>query len=437
MSSCILARLDRTRRRIAACEHGFTLVELLLVVVISGIIAAALGSAFVAGGRTTTDAQQRLKESTDAQLATAYFVADGANASYFSATAASASSQCPDPGAGNDVAMFEWSDPAAKAVYYYKTGSALATLHRRYCTGSTVVSDTALVNNMATSVLTCPGNPQSICSTTPASVNLQITETSGYSYQMRTSPRPGSSTPGGKLPGVAAYVGGGGITLGGNSTLNVLSGIVQIEQGQLNCNGSGSRVSAPDGFYLATNGSIRGTCTPTPTTVNPVGDPLSNLPTPVAPGTAQAATSNTTTPCSATPQTMYHKGTYGNNVTLSNGCLESGTYWFPNGVTLDNVTSAPGGVLIYVDSGGVTFNNTVTLSPVTDTTNQWAGVTMFLGRSNHGTLLVKNPITVNGVTYAPAGVLSLSSNGAAYQDTAIDVYELDIQGNATVTINRV
>ena len=57
-------------------EDGFTLVELLIGIAIAGMLIAVIGSAMVVGLKTTDATTQRLSESHDAQVTSAYLAND-------------------------------------------------------------------------------------------------------------------------------------------------------------------------------------------------------------------------------------------------------------------------------------------------------------------------------------------------------------------------
>jgi len=392
-----------------------------MAVVISGIIVGGLASAFLVGVKTTSAATTRLNESHDAQLASAYFVADASSAASFSKSAPAAGSCA----AGlSNVVSFQWTASGVpQSVYYVITGSP-SQLVRRYCQNDVLTKDVVLVKNLASTLPTvsCPPPEDPSCGVTgtPADVQLQVQETTGYTYTLRASPRVNSST-GGGLGGYAVYVGGGGITLKGNSTVSAATGIVAVTGGT-SCNGSGSSVTAPDGFF----GSSGGSCSPSPG--SPPPDPLASLPDPAVPGTAASDTThpNSTTCGSSMP--TYQPGHYTASSSLS-GCLASGVYYFDKNVSLSGVTSAPGGVLIYMSGGDLSLDGTTTLSPMT--TGSDAGVTIFMGRSNSGAISTNSTMTINGVTYAPAGELDLQSNNANVTSGGINVQTFQIKGNGS------
>jgi len=440
--------LERVRRRLSTSEGGFTLVELLIVVVISGIIASALASAFVAGAQTTTVADQRLKESKDAQLASAYFVADAANATYFSKDTRK-STLCPDAsvtgGGDQNVALFEWSDTGgSKSAYYVKSGTEI---QRRYCEGSTLVSKVAAVQNLGTTApeVTCPvPDVTSACTSTPAAVQLKVTEASGYSFSLRATPRPGASTPN-ALRGIAAYIGGGGMTLGGsNSNLSVPKGTIQIEGGPDTCNGSPGP-NPGGGFYSSNPSTANQNCGAK--LAASITDPLYKVLLPTKPPVPDPTKPNTSKLCGdSTPVATMYPGYYAANTTLK-GCLASGIYWVDgtntnSKLTLDGVTAASRGVSIFVKNGSVEFKNAINLSPMSldDTSlnteeQNVAGVTLFLDRDDTGSVKVGGQtVTVAGYTYAAKGTLDLQASGANYRTGAVDVYKLSVQGNGTITL---
>jgi prepilin-type N-terminal cleavage/methylation domain-containing protein len=435
----------RLRARRTGSDDGFTLPEMLVVVSITGIIVVVLASALIVGAQTTTQATKRLNESHDAQMVNAYFVTDVQSSSYFSKTVTPSGAACSV--VGSPVAMFQWTEVGVTKDAFYSVqngpffgvqNGSPTQLVRRYCDSSGAQYDVSLVKHLSgIPVVECPAEvTYPVCSTTPADVQLKVTETSAYDYTLRAAPR--HSGAGGVTPGLAIYVGGGGLELGGNSTLNVPSGVVVVAGGPTICNGSDSVVQAPDGFFATTSGQ----CSPTPGEALP--DPLLDLPTPdpsLLPVRIDSYHPDGND-C-GTIQPTYQPGRYANASTLSDGCLASGVYYFENldagTITLDNVKSAPNGVHIYVDQASsqsgqntLTLSGNVNLAPMTSGPD--ALVTVFLGRSNAGAIGVTHTMTVSGAIYAPAGSLEMQSNGANLTTGSINVYRLFLQGNGSGVI---
>lgn len=177
------------RARLSGGEDGFTLAELLIVISIASTIVLVIGAAFTAAARTSVAANTRLRESKDAQILNAYFIADGSGISSFSQTAPTVAACAAGlPAGSTPVAQFAWIDIAGptKVAYYYKVGSAPSVLKRRLCTGGTPGgSDATIGRNVAATSVAC----DPACSGIPTSVALTITETSGYSYTVELSPR--------------------------------------------------------------------------------------------------------------------------------------------------------------------------------------------------------------------------------------------------------
>src|SRR5207245_2594220 len=126
----------RLQKRLSQDQSGFTLPELLMTVVISGIIVGALASSFLVSATAVTTSKQRPNEPPAAQQASAYFLSDAANASYFSAsTPPAVMAGCPDFGAGNNVALFRWTEGSGagsvtKDVFYGTSGSPAELVRR-------------------------------------------------------------------------------------------------------------------------------------------------------------------------------------------------------------------------------------------------------------------------------------------------------------------
>jgi hypothetical protein len=408
---------------------------MLVVVVISGIIVAALASSFVVSTRATTSSKDRIDRSRDAQQTSTYFLTDAQNASYFSKdTAPAGLTTCSTFGTGN-VGIFEWYEGVVRKNAIYGTTGTPSQLVRRYCENGAMGYDVTLVRNVGTPTpqVTCP---TASCSANSLYLEMAVSETSAtyegaYSYTVRADPRP-TAAGSDAMAAVAIYVGSGGITTGGSkTTITVDEGTVTVD-GESKCNGDNDPSSPAfvvnDGFYPETNTNCLNAGTGTAPS-----DPLVNVPAPAVPAASatEPTKNNGYTPPNATDcgtsQPTFQPGLYSKDWALENGCLASGTYYFTSGAVLSNVKSAAGGVHIYIADGGGDFSN-VTLSPLT--TGDQAGITVFQARGATSALKTNDNVTVDGVIYEPDGVLWVQSSSGSLRAGRINVKELRFGGNS-------
>lgn len=156
-------------------DEGFTLLEMVIVILILGVILAPLMSSFVLSLKTTKEAVQTTTTNADKQITSQFFGTDAASSEQVSTT-----SSCVNPGE-TPVAQFDWVDGTVhKYVAYVLTpdtfgASPAYQLQRNYCeTPNTVISSAVLARSLATvPVLTCDGgsctgNPK------PATVRLAL-----------------------------------------------------------------------------------------------------------------------------------------------------------------------------------------------------------------------------------------------------------------------
>jgi prepilin-type N-terminal cleavage/methylation domain-containing protein len=191
--------IRRRIRSLRESEGGFTLIELLVTVVIMGIITVPLGNFMLEYLANATDTQDRISDSHDMQIATAYFSQDVGNTGMHATAApyayvASAwkptSSTLPSPycgqGAGSLVLLLKWdawtvataggastgtNDPASVA-YVNEAG----VLHRIYCaTGTAASADVTLVHNLSAASVNCGASANCDSPTPPAVIKLTLT----------------------------------------------------------------------------------------------------------------------------------------------------------------------------------------------------------------------------------------------------------------------
>ena len=168
-------------------EAAFTLIEIVLCVLILGIVGVVVAEAMIVGFKTTNSTDQRLRESVDGQLVTAYFGRDVQAASQI---AQSATSPCSSSTA---IVTFKWTDPVdgttAKAAAYVvaaapPAGEEERLLTRQYCENGVLKTSNSLARYLAAT-----GTPVSVscsapCTSVPAptTVSMALTDAHGYTY---------------------------------------------------------------------------------------------------------------------------------------------------------------------------------------------------------------------------------------------------------------
>lgn len=172
-------------------EDGFTLPELLVAVVILGIIGGALTGSIITGLKVTDGTSERIGESTDAQLASAYFAGDVQSATEVLGTL---HPLCALPQGASAVVSFSWEDPtdSARRVASWFTRDVDGDRHlsRRYCEGGAVKSTVTVARSLGAAApdLSCPGG----CAGTPKSATLTVTEKSGFTFRLAGTRRAGT-----------------------------------------------------------------------------------------------------------------------------------------------------------------------------------------------------------------------------------------------------
>lgn len=168
-------------------EAGFTLVELLVATVITTVVIAAIAASIVVGLRTTDATNERLAESHDAQIAAAYFVPDVHSAD----DASTSDTEC---AGATPVIRLRWTDGSVVKVASYVSESAGGELRltRKYCEDGAPVSTLTIAHRLSASVpptVACTGLAGSSCTGEPATATLQVTDTSGYSFEITAARR--------------------------------------------------------------------------------------------------------------------------------------------------------------------------------------------------------------------------------------------------------
>jgi len=168
-------------RELRRDDSGFTLLEMIIVIVIMAIIMLPLVSSFTLGIADTQQAQQDTSNSVDSQLSSIYFDRDAASADTVSTT-----SSC---GGAGTVVAFQWHDGSIDRYAAYvatATGNENADvgvgqsyrLDRVYCESAAgpALKTTEIARSMvATPTVTCD-NGSCTAMPTPSRVTMLIKE---------------------------------------------------------------------------------------------------------------------------------------------------------------------------------------------------------------------------------------------------------------------
>ena len=118
-------------------QQGFTLVELMIAMAITGLIVSAIAGALVVSFQTTGVTQQRLAESHDVQITSAYLANDIQSAASLNASSGGSCS-----GASTELVRFTYADKHGNtigdAVYSCGTSGGETQVTRTF-SGDTVV----------------------------------------------------------------------------------------------------------------------------------------------------------------------------------------------------------------------------------------------------------------------------------------------------------
>jgi prepilin-type N-terminal cleavage/methylation domain-containing protein len=429
-------------RRIAAEreDRGFTLVELIMVVVVLAIITGAITGVFITALNGDQVTKERVAESSDAQLIAGYLERDaqaagGTNPATGSAdptiggVALADGSSC--AGTGTPLIRFRWTDEISTATshmhdatYYFDSSKQEVT--RSFCTdgassnvvllADTVASASAACYNADNTVASpCPNMPDHVALTATAT-NAPNNATSPYTYTEQAFLRPQvQSAPSITNSAVAPLLtlsNCSGIDVSGNGGIKLTSpGTVLVDSAcnnpiQTNGNGSFSTNSTLAGIGACTNQK----CPPGyQQTTTPIPDPFSSLP---APSTAGMPTRSGCAGGTALP------GLYTAQLVIGGDCtFSSGIYVFQNGLSLTsngNVTTGAGGVLLYFAGGSLSATGKGTFTIAAMTTSTYANIAVFQARGNTTQMNLSGQggvTTFSGTIYLPDASVGGSGQG--------------------------
>ena len=397
-------------------DAGFTLVELLVVISILGILVAVLGLAFVASGQSAAQTGQRLKESHDAQIASAYLASDVQSASEIT------SQTCdPSPALSSQVNLVNFSYDGASSIasWYYGTSAGETQVVRTFCApGGGLVSQAPVVHFAGSQpVVTCPtgASPTAGCDPAanprPTKVKVAFVDhnavigTDDYTFAISgtrrnyddpTSPPFGVSG----YPPLLTLSGGVAIdTSGGHTGLHVGGGNVVA-----NTSTPGG-VSVNNSFTLDPGYQLQlltgGSCSNSPagittvTSPTPLQDPLYNLPAP--------------------PTSGANVYVYNSTFSPGSGALAPGIYILNAGMSLSGQTDLTGtGVLLYFAGGSLTMSGGSSMHISGYASDPYQGIAIWQPRSNTNDMTFSggsNGTSVGGLVYAPTAQVISSGNG--------------------------
>lgn len=394
-------RTPGTLRRLRdAGDDGFTLIELIIVVIILPLVIGAIAVALLVTFRAQVGVSTRVSASADAQITSAYFVRDVESAGYLTTTKTPSGAAWPATagrtafcGTGTSLILsLAWPNgqqpihSAATVVSYWALSNHV--LEREFCKGNTSASASitsrAYLSPFANALLSCISSEPS-CATTagakwiPAkwvtSVTLSVTSSVGkYAFSLTASPRAGVA--GGTFASVTTVIGdvppllalGTGLNVvtetgaAGTTLIKVVTGPAVLNTGYFSMS-NGTTFTAPKIEVVKTPCNKKtypkAKCTgtikpPKPWTklAKPLPDPFAGLadPTPTTLGLPLITT------CS--PHTGVLKpGQYdcgGATPVLSTGgtvTLAHGVYILDTGLKLNGTTLQGTTILIYLPCG--------------------------------------------------------------------------------------
>ncbi len=339
-------------------EAGFTLVELLVVLVIMPMVIGAIAAAIIIGEQDSGVAGDRLSDTSSAQINSEYYVRDVQGAQYVTtdSSATGFGEVCTDP-SGNAtlaLALYRSSTPTSNALsvaYWVRTSTSSGELVRDSCAGggSTPTSQVVISDDVSPSQVAVTITPPDEGTTAQTGwvqtesidqITISVTESgSGYTYTLQASPRlsgggvSGSSGQG--APSGAALVSLSDVTLSGNASISV--------DGAADINGSliGAGLTATGGI----NTSIQ------------VTDPLAEfLPSSITAGNPYTGS------CKINKTVTLDQGVYNCKLSIENGAdvtLQPGVYQLNQGIAVSTGASVSvgsgGGALLYIPNGAATF----------------------------------------------------------------------------------
>ncbi len=170
------------------CDRGFTLIEVLISLVLSGLIAGVVMSVLLTSLNAADSTTAEINDSNDAGLVSSFLIRDGQSSGGIDPATASATAgvSTTDPAgcvqAGALVVRFSWTEHSSATVHTptvvtYAFNNTAHTLSRQICkNGSSTGSAVLLGSHLTSAVATCQRGsvPDQTCSR-PTGVSLSLT----------------------------------------------------------------------------------------------------------------------------------------------------------------------------------------------------------------------------------------------------------------------
>jgi len=447
-------------------DSGFTLIEVLIVVVVLPLVIGAIALGFITLLQNKNATSQRFSDSHDAQITSALFVRDVKSADTVSTSSVSI---C---GKTSYLVGFSWSSlnssgTSVTNASVYTINTTAGTIDRTACgphPDSTSVVHNSIPVSGATTITSCPatgvgvgatkcavtsgaanaavtvscGDGTTTCAnggataTTPTTTNsgvksvaLNVLEaTSKFTFNVNASPSEWNSgfvgVPGGgsgNLPALELIGTSSSASLSGSAscslTVNGVASFDSTTSPSVDLGNNGS-LTATGGVYTVADPPASGGTVNSPSTTQgpPLGDPYVTL---TPPSTSDAGV---------------HVESANNWSPV--GVLD-GIYIVQNGMKLASgavVTTGPDGVLIYVTGGDVDLTGGASVS-LTKPVAKYSPIVLWMANAGTVTLGGTGTLdTIGGTVYVPNGTVSLQGggNGGGVSAGAIVTKTLDGSG---------
>jgi type II secretory pathway pseudopilin PulG len=456
-------------------EGGFTLVELLIVILVLPLVIGAIGFALVSVLSLQSGVSNRISGSADAQVVSATFVNDVQSASFLT-TESTSSPQCaPASQVSNSAQVLGVQSSDGQTVISYEEvpSGSIYGLFRYECQSGNLVSTNVVSNNVPSGLqatISCETTITAECnSVSPAvppyatgwaaaagisAITFNIVETAGidiFHYSLTAVPRIWTTASrnvtdvGGYLPLLLLGAGSSALSCSGNGALNVSGEAVLNSTANGSVSLSGNAQLTTLQIYTADSipsGAISASANATYT---PPGSPIS--------GPAYANPYSGLTPPSATGLNTYSDGAYHGpgiyTATLAisgktTQAFASGIYILQNGINISGnagISSAAGGVLFYVTGGSVSIsgNGGFNLGPLSSPPSPTSGLVIWQAAGDTNALTLSgngSGDAVSGTIYAPGAQVGGSGNGNLVAGSVL-AKSLACNGNGTITLGEV